>query len=155
MLIDTKYKSFLKQMSVYGFEKLGERNDWCFYHTHFHKDFPDSLIYITRVKSSEEPSYDALERKKFYQAMLSEGNANMSTNEKDDSFTVDSNVSVERNEENTMKLLQSPQFILNALTPHVVSPCPPPYYYDSMFPVANYYPNYYQNYYYYTPMIRY
>ena len=144
-------------MSVYGFEKLGERNDWCFYHSNFHRDFPDSLIYITRVKSSDEPSYDAVERKKFYQAMLSEGNTNMSANDKDDSATVNSIASVESNEENTLKLLQSPQFILNALTPHIVSqpPCPPSYYYNHMFPVANYYPNYYHNYYYYTPALRY
>ena len=47
-VIDTKYKSFLKQMSIYGFEKFGERNDWCFYHCHFRKNFPDDL-YMTTI----------------------------------------------------------------------------------------------------------
>ena len=103
---DTKYKSFLKQMSVYGFEKLGERNDWCFYHKHFHRDFPDDLIYITRVKSCDEPSFEATQRKKIYQTMLLETgnctNINTSSTKVDSATDFDSTYA-DNSVENTMK----------------------------------------------------
>ena len=122
-------------MSVYGFEKLGERNDWCFYHNHFHRDFPDNLIYITRVKSSNEISFEAAQRRRYYQEMVSES-------------------AIENTVENTLMLLQSPNFILNALTP-----LKSPNYMrnHSCFPSTNNYPlqSYYKNYYYYTPVVKY
>ena len=44
-------------MSIYGFEKLGERNDWCFYHHNFHRDFPEKLVFISRDgNNDDEPS---------------------------------------------------------------------------------------------------
>ena len=118
-------------MTVYGFEKLGERNDWSFYHINFHRDSPDNLVHIMRVKSNEKPAAEALERKKYYQTMLSESGP---MNEKDDSTgtAVNSIVSVESNEETTLKLLQSPQFILNSLSSHLLplGPLPSPLTYN-------------------------
>ena len=100
-------------MTVYGFEKLGERCDWSFYHADFQRHSPDNLVYIIRPKlSSDKPLFDALEIERY----RTESGVDDSTKTKVNSATSGLCVQSESDIENTMKLLQSPEFILNSLS---------------------------------------
>ena len=140
-------------MSIYGFEKFGERNDWCFYHCHFRKNFPDDLVYVSREKMDEDPTCIA-QKKRLYQAMMSNnGNKSSNSTKKCEALSTTHNLNVD--EKSSFIPLPQPSFLMPMLpySQHMLNPYQtammPPHPYSGFFnhmmlnaPAQIYYPDY-------------
>lgn len=56
----SNFSSFVRQLNLYRFTKIGDSNTWEFKHENFRKDHPELLTHVRRISPAERERHGML-----------------------------------------------------------------------------------------------